>query len=134
MVPYLESSVYSPKSQDFADHEAWCDPPVSSLSEALEAQPQSCTHHSSESTVQSLHICNIQKTLAAAYYNKPINGYKQTLLWSMITKSSQDSCRVKTSSVIRCLVREIEISNLGLVVFEKKNVAGSYISMDYSRL
>ena len=59
---------------------------------------------------------------------------EKTLLWSMVAESSQDSCRVKTSSVVRSLVREVKISNLGLVVFEKKNVAGSYISMDYRRL
>lgn len=49
----------SPKSQDSVVHEAWYDQQVSSQSEAQEEQPQSCTHHSSESTVQSLHTCKI---------------------------------------------------------------------------
>lgn len=59
---------------------------------------------------------------------------QETLLWSMITKSSQDSCRVKTSSIIRRLIWEIEISNLCFEVFEKKNIARPYVSMDYRRL
>ena len=58
----------------------------------------------------------------------------KVLLWRMITKGSQDSSRMKTSSHVRGLIWKIKVCNLGFEVFKEKHIARSDISMYNGRL
>ena len=58
----------------------------------------------------------------------------ETLLRSMVSKSSQNSSWMKTSCHIRGLIGEVKISYLSFKILEKKHIAGPDIPVYNSRL